>query len=80
MTTITTVGFGDITAEYWMEELFMIMLMITGVISFSVIAGALSSVFSSLDEKETQYKELVNVLDNINKQYVVNPGLQEEIM
>ena len=51
VTTVTTVGFGDITAEHWLEEIFMLGMMIAGVVAFSVIAGALASVFSSMDAK-----------------------------
>jgi hypothetical protein len=47
VTTIVTVGYGDITAISTGEKLMAIVLMITGVIAFSFATGALSSIISS---------------------------------
>lgn len=49
MTTIVTVGYGDITAESTGERLIAILLMIIGVISFSFATGALSSIIANYD-------------------------------
>ena len=49
VTTIVTVGFGDITAYNVGEQLICILLMLIGVISFSFATGALSSIISNYD-------------------------------
>jgi len=56
VTTITTVGFGDISAQNSIEEIFMACMMIIGVMAFSLITGSLSSGFSSLDQKGAKFK------------------------
>lgn len=52
VTTILTVGYGDITAYSLSEKFFCILLMLIGVIYFSFSTGALSSIISSYDFKE----------------------------
>lgn len=44
VTTIVTVGYGDITAVSVGEKIMCVFLMITGVIAFSFATGALSSI------------------------------------
>jgi voltage-gated potassium channel len=51
VTTIVTVGYGDISAFNSEERVFCIFLMLTGVISFSFATGTLASLISSYDSK-----------------------------
>ena len=44
ITTITTVGYGDISGKNTMEELFSSLIMIVGVVSFSFANGSLASI------------------------------------
>ncbi len=44
VTTIVTVGYGDITAVSSGEKIVCVFLMITGVIAFSFATGSLSSI------------------------------------
>ncbi len=47
VTTIMTVGYGDITAISYSEKILCIILMLIGVISFSFATGAISSIITS---------------------------------
>jgi voltage-gated potassium channel len=49
VTTITTVGYGDITAVTKVEYVFAVVMLFAGVISFSFSAGSLSSIITSYD-------------------------------
>ena len=49
VTTITTVGYGDISATNDVERIFAQLLMIVGVIGFSFASGSLSSIMSNYD-------------------------------
>ena len=49
VTTITTVGYGDVSASTTSERIFCIVLEIFGVIVFTYISGSLSSIMSSSD-------------------------------
>lgn len=57
ITTITTVGYGDISGGTMAEKIGAIILMLLGVISFSVASASLSSIFSSLDTGEAALRE-----------------------
>ena len=49
VTTVSTVGYGDISSYNTGERIFCMLLMIIGVSSFSFISGALSSIMSTYD-------------------------------
>jgi hypothetical protein len=44
ITTITTVGYGDISGTTTLERVFCSIVMIIGVVSFSFLNGALASI------------------------------------
>lgn len=62
VTTIVTVGYGDITPNNNEEKCFVIFLMLVGVISFSFATGTLSSVIASYDSKNSFLKEQMDIL------------------
>jgi hypothetical protein len=49
ITTITTVGYGDISGTNSIERLFCSLIMLVGVIAFSFANGALASILTSYD-------------------------------
>lgn len=51
ITTITTVGFGDISPKTPVEEIFGVCIMCLGVVGFSYATGALSSLMGTLDSE-----------------------------
>jgi len=50
VTTMTTVGYGDMSASTTIERFFCIVLMVIGVVCFTFISGSLSSVLSNFDQ------------------------------
>ena len=57
ITTITTVGYGDITAKNILEYIFSCFIMVVGVIAFSFANGSLTSIISNYDNKNGVYLE-----------------------
>lgn len=51
-TSMSTVGYGDITARTDMEQVLAIILMLFGVVFFSFVIGSISSIFSRIDTRE----------------------------
>ena len=49
ITTITTVGYGDISGTSAFERVFCSLVMIIGVVSFSFVNGAIASILSNYD-------------------------------
>lgn len=46
ITSITTVGYGDVTAKNMVEKVFAIIIMLVGVMTFSFVAGSLTSLIT----------------------------------
>jgi voltage-gated potassium channel len=69
VTTLVTVGYGDITAYSIEEKCLCIILMVVGVISFSFATGALASIITSYDSKEALLKEKISTLNEITMEY-----------
>jgi hypothetical protein len=65
ITTIVTVGYGDITPLNASEKILACFLMIFGVIAFSFATGALSSIISNIDQSEALLKEKMTTLTEI---------------
>jgi Trk-type K+ transport system membrane component len=80
VTTVLTVGYGDIRAFSNFEKLFCMILMIFGVISFSYSTGALSTIIQSVDSRDAQLKEKIAVLNEIKNQYKLDSKLFNKLV
>lgn len=65
ITTITTVGYGDISGGTATEKIGAIFLMLLGVISFSVASASLSSIFASYDAGDANLREQIHMLKKL---------------
>lgn len=75
VTTVLTVGYGDISATNNGEKIICILLMLVGVVSFSFATGALASIISSYDSKEAILKEKIATLNDIKRDYKIDTEL-----
>lgn len=62
-TVLTTVGYGDITAMTKPELILSIIWMVCGIGFYSLVVGSLSSVLSSLDEKQEAIRSKLDLLE-----------------
>lgn len=69
VTTLVTVGYGDITAYSVGEKIMCILMMIIGVLVFSFTTGSLSAIITSIDSRDTQLKEKIATLNEISNEY-----------
>lgn len=69
--TFTTVGYGDVSARTMYEMMISCILMVFGVISYSLLIGSLSSIIYSMDTTEKALREKLNTLDLIRKEFGV---------
>jgi len=65
VTTITTVGYGDIFAHNIAERLLGGIFKIIGVIGFSFASGALTSIITNLDAAQAKLQEKMSTLQKI---------------
>lgn len=75
LTTTATVGYGDISPTNTYERLYGCALMLIGVLSFTFISGALSSILSSYDIKQASLQEKVLQLNKLRMHYFVPDAL-----
>ena len=67
VTTITTVGYGDRTVGTPVEIIFCCILMIIGVIAYTMVISQLTIIISAHDKKQAALKEKLDILQNIRK-------------
>ena len=59
MTTVSTVGYGDISPSNSVERVFGSILMFLGVMCFTFVSGALASILQAHDSREAALQEKV---------------------
>jgi hypothetical protein len=69
VTTITTVGYGDVSISTKTEKIFCIFSMLVGVISFSFASGSLASILQSIDNQNQKHKDQLEILNKLYKEY-----------
>lgn len=69
VTTIVTVGYGDITPKNSGERVICILLMLIGVISFSIGTGILSSIIANYDTALAKLEEKMTTLQDMRTEY-----------
>jgi hyperpolarization activated cyclic nucleotide-gated potassium channel 2 len=68
ITTITTVGYGDITGTNSYERIICAFLMVFGVCFFAVVSGKILGVLSSIENKENEYADHKSIVDCLSDQ------------
>ena len=76
ITTLTTVGYGDITGNNIHEKLFQILLLIVGTFSYSWLITYISNYIKKQNEKYIIYEEKVKILQEIKLNY---PNLNQNL-
>ena len=79
VTTMTTVGYGDINGGNTVERSISIMIMLIGVIAFSFATGSLSSILSNYDQANAKLQERISILNRIFKEYYLPLDLYERL-
>lgn len=69
MTTFSTVGYGDISANNTAEKIFCIVVMIVGVTAFAAGTSTLTNLLSSYEQENKNVQEKIDVLNRIYKEY-----------
>jgi hypothetical protein len=66
VTSMTTVGYGDMSGSNSIERIFCIVLMVIGVVVFTFISGSLSSVLSNFDSTNASLQEQMLFLNRLS--------------
>jgi len=79
ITTITTVGYGDISGSSVAEMVFCCFVMLIGVIAFGFANGTLASIMTNYDNKSGNYQDKMNILNKAWELYDLKPSLYRSI-
>jgi len=80
VTTITTVGYGDISGVNSTERVICIFLMILGVLFFSFSSGTLTSIITNYEEVNHKLQNKKLLLNRIYKEYNLSSDLYFEVL
>jgi hypothetical protein len=73
ITTITTIGYGDITPVNVLERCFCFFLMFLGAAMYSFMSGQMSSILSNYDSKQAKQSQKFHLLNRVVKKYKISP-------
>jgi hypothetical protein len=79
MTTIATVGYGDVCAETAIERIFVMFVMVVGVTFFTLLSGALASIMTAYDSQSSELKEKVLFLNQMKVKAKISDSLYHKI-
>ena len=80
MTTLTTVGYGDIPVTSHIERLFQIVLLIVGTCSYSWLLTYISNYIKKNNDKYKDFEEKLKILEEIKINYPkLDPDLYERL-
>jgi hypothetical protein len=69
LTTIVTVGYGDITAGNTVERIYSLLIMSVGVVTFSFAIGSITNIVEKIDSKSAEVNQKMEMLRGIRTEF-----------
>jgi CRP-like cAMP-binding protein len=79
VTTLTTVGYGDITPDNNLERGVCMCVMIGGVFFYSYTVGTITSLMSESDRRRAKFESKLHILNDIQKTFQIKNNLYKKI-
>ncbi len=79
ITTLTTIGYGDITPEEPVQYVYVIIIMLTGAAIYGFIIGNIANIIANIDVAKSQFRERVENVDTFLKYRNIPSELQKRI-
>nr|XP_006131161.1 potassium voltage-gated channel subfamily H member 1 [Pelodiscus sinensis] len=80
MTSLTSVGFGNIAPTTDGEKIFAVAMMMIGSLLYATIFGNVTTIFQQMYANTNRYHEMLNSVRDFLKLYQVPRGLSERVM
>ncbi|KAM4712807.1 voltage-gated delayed rectifier potassium channel KCNH5-like [Anableps anableps] len=80
MTSLTTIGFGNIAPTTDGEKIFSVAMMMVGSLLYATIFGNVTTIFQQMYTNTNRYHEMLNNVRDFLKLYQVPKGLSERVM
>lgn len=79
LTTITTVGYGDISSGTSIERIYNMFIMASGVIMYSFAIGSLSTIVSTIDAKTAEINQKLQILNSIKVEFKIGEEIYDKV-
>ena len=79
LTTVTTVGYGDVSADTTIERVYSLFIMSFGVLLYSFAIGSFSSIVATLDQKTEEMNQKLQILTSIKKEFNLNQEIYDKV-
>ncbi len=79
ITTLTTIGYGDITPQGINQTLYVILIEILGAGMYGLVIGNIANLIANIDIAKTQYKEKLDKINTFLKYRNIPHDLQKKI-
>ncbi|XP_037832223.1 potassium voltage-gated channel subfamily H member 1 [Kryptolebias marmoratus] len=80
MTSLTSIGFGNIAPNTDGEKIFAVAMMMIGSLLYATIFGNVTTIFQQMYANTNRYHEMLNNVRDFLKLYQVPKGLSERVM
>ena len=80
MSTLTTIGFGNVAANTDLEKIFSVVTMFSGAFMYATIFGKVTSVISQFSSANGRYTEMINNIGEFMKLHDMPKQLYERVM
>uniref|UniRef100_A0A8C2INM0 Potassium voltage-gated channel, subfamily H (eag-related), member 1a n=1 Tax=Cyprinus carpio TaxID=7962 RepID=A0A8C2INM0_CYPCA len=80
MTSLTSIGFGNIAPTTDWEKIFAVAMMMIGSLLYATIFGNVTTIFQQMYANTNRYHEMLNSVRDFLKLYQVPKGLSERVM
>ena len=80
VTTLTTIGYGDITPSTNVGRLFTMVVMIAGVMVYGIVIGNISRIMVAGEKYKEKAREKMSDLSSFMKYYNIPPRLQQNVI
>ncbi|XP_047433477.1 potassium voltage-gated channel subfamily H member 1b isoform X1 [Mugil cephalus] len=80
MTSLTSIGFGNIAPNTNGEKIFAVAMMMIGSLLYATIFGNVTTIFQQMYANTNRYHEMLNSVRDFLKLYQVPKGLSERVM
>ena len=77
--TITSVGYGDITATNVSETVILTILMMLSALMWGLVIGTFSGIFSTMNPSETAFRNVMDELNHFMRNYGFDPDTQRRV-
>ncbi|KAI8621437.1 hypothetical protein BC830DRAFT_1094519 [Chytriomyces sp. MP71] len=80
VTTMTTTGYGDITAKNDQERAFALITMIVGILFYGYVSGTIASSLSNMDSRRVAYQQKMDAIRQYMDDRDMDSDMQERVL